>query len=63
MVLLSRGSASKLCLSFSGRVIHGDKDIVAGLVNAGSMYIIRSDVLRHLISKGLRTYSPFMYFY
>jgi len=62
VVILSPEPATRLCLDLAGRVITG-RDITIGLTGGFGMFIIRTSALKHLVKKGLETYSPYMYFY
>jgi len=63
IAILSPEPATKLCLNLVGRIIPSKRMFVVGLVGGFGLYLVRSDALKHLMSKGLRTYSPYMYFY
>jgi GT2 family glycosyltransferase len=59
--------ASIHCINLVGRLYSDSSDfnkkLIIGFVPACGLYIIRAEVLRELCSKGLGTYSPFMYFF
>jgi hypothetical protein len=63
IALLSLEPASIHCINLVGQLYSFSKKLVIGFVGASGLYIIRAEVLRELISKGLGTYSPFMYFF
>jgi len=64
IALLGLEPASIHCINLVGRLYSGsNKKLVIGFIPASGLYIIRAEVLRELISRGLGTYSSFMYFF
>ena len=60
---ISLEPGSRLCVDFVVTNIVTDRGLYVGLSGGSGVYIIRADVLRELLSLGIGTYSPFMYFH
>jgi len=63
IALLSLEPASIHCINLIGKIIQSDKELIIGFTPACGLYIVRAEILREMISKGLGTYSSFMYFF
>jgi hypothetical protein len=63
IALVSLEPISLECLDLVSKVIRENYKLAVGFTCASGLYIIRANVLKEMISKGLETYSSFMYFF